>query len=200
MGTTTKPLAEYADMPIIQSNLRAVAEMVGQKAMVRHLEYTDAMMRSRTITFDSPLETLFWLWWNGFAAGNVFYPYDQVDLDHNVEVEAGGNRYRLDFVVVLLEQRWKKALDAGVLVWPKLAIEMDGHHFHERTPEQVARRDRRDRDLQQAGWQVFHFSWSEFTKHPQQCTEEVYDLATSTVSDMYRDYSIKIPTEFHAED
>jgi hypothetical protein len=197
MANTTKPTSEYADLPIVQAHLRSVAEMVGQKAMVKFLETTDHLMHMRNHgQFDSPLELLFWLWWGGLEVANDRYPYNLLGLEQNVQVEAGGERYRLDFVISLLAPDWHKALEAGVLVWPKIAVELDGHAFHERTPEQVARRDSRDRNLQQAGWLVFHYSWSEFTKEPQRCVDEVYDLATTTVVDLYRQYSTTMPSEY----
>ena len=43
----------------------------------------------------------------------------------------------------------------------RLVIEVDGHEWHEKTKEQAARDKRRDRDLQQEGWNVFHFTGSE---------------------------------------
>ena len=201
MAEPRKPKNQYADLPIVQSHLRLAAEMVGRKVMVRHLEQTDSMLRHMKIAdFDSPLELLFWLWWNALQAANDrIYPYDVIHLDHNVPVEAMGESYRLDFVLVLVEPRWVKALNAGVLVWPKMAVEVDGHAFHERTPEQVAKRDSRDRNLLQAGWQVFHYSWSEFTKEPQRCAEEVFDVATSIAVDLYQKYTEDVPAELRGE-
>ena len=60
-------------------------------------------------------------------------------------------RYRIDFVVVY-------GIDGSL---KKVAIECDGHEFHERTKEQ-ARRDRsRDRFLQSQNIPVFRFTGSE---------------------------------------
>jgi very-short-patch-repair endonuclease len=73
------------------------------------------------------------------------------------DVEACGNRYRLDFM-----------LESG-----KIAIELDGHDFHERTKEQVEHRNKRDRDLQSDGWLVLHYSGSKFLSEPMNCILEV---------------------------
>lgn len=194
-----KPLKEYVDLPIVQSHLRAAASFVGAKATAWFLESMDRTMRGSRPEFDSPLEVLFWLWWTACERENAFYPYTQLRLEPQVEIEVGDDRYRLDFAVGIDEPRWQKALDAGALVWPKIAVEVDGHAFHERTPEQVALRDRRDRALQQAGWLVFHYSYTEFTTAPQRCVEEVYDLATTTIHDLYRQYSLDIPADLKGE-
>lgn len=79
-----------------------------------------------------------------------------------------GSQYRVDFLVEPVDQTVAASPD-----WTPLAVELDGHDFHERTREQVALRDRRDRDLQAAGWKVFHFSFAEFTKRPMDCVAEV---------------------------
>lgn len=196
-----KQISEYFDLPVVQSHLRDSAAYVGVKASTRFIEASSQVVRmSRGAQFDSPLEVLFWLWWSACEFGNDFYPYNVLNLTSQVEVVAGdAERYRLDFVIGILEPKWQKALTAGAMTWPKIAVEVDGHAFHERTPEQVATRDRRDRALQQAGWLVFHYSWSEFTSRPQRCVEEVYNLATSAVVDLHRQYFTEIPAELRDE-
>lgn len=71
------------------------------------------------------------------------------------------NRYRLDFAIV-----------------DKLiAIEVDGHDFHERTKEQAQRDKKRDRDLQALGWRVMRFTGSEVFRDAAACAREVQALA-----------------------
>jgi very-short-patch-repair endonuclease len=67
--------------------------------------------------------------------------------------------YRVDFAVHAEEIR--------------LVVEVDGHEFHEKTKEQAARDKRRDRDLQQQGWAVFHFTGSEVWNDPFGCCETI---------------------------
>lgn len=70
--------------------------------------------------------------------------------------------YRVDFCVI-----------RGPL---KIAIECDGHDFHERTKEQ-ARKDRsKDRWLQSHGYHVLRFTGSEIWKDPVDCAEQVLKL------------------------
>jgi very-short-patch-repair endonuclease len=61
----------------------------------------------------------------------------------------------------------------------RIAIELDGHDFHERTREQVIHRNKRDRDLQADGWLVWHVSGSEFNSSPESVVREIYDRASN---------------------
>lgn len=70
--------------------------------------------------------------------------------------------YRLDFGVV------------GHI--GKIAIECDGHDFHEKTKDQAARDKKRDRYLQKEGWRVLRFTGSEIYKDAHACATEVQDM------------------------
>jgi len=67
-------------------------------------------------------------------------------------------KYRADFIL--------KTLDARV------AIECDGHDFHERTKEQAQRDKARDRFFQAEGWPVLRFTGSEIWADPVSCANE----------------------------
>lgn len=69
-------------------------------------------------------------------------------------------RYRLDFACV--DQQ--------------LAIEADGHDFHERTKEQARHDKSRDRELQLLGWQVVRFTGSEIHENALHCAHQVLQL------------------------
>lgn len=73
--------------------------------------------------------------------------------------------YRADFGILIDErekQRW-------------LAVECDGHDFHERTKEQ-ARRDRsRDRWMMLNGVQVVRFTGQEIFQDPGKCAESIHE-------------------------
>jgi very-short-patch-repair endonuclease len=112
---------------------------------------------------ESPLEAIFLIWF--LAMSRVYGSHAQIT--RQVEVDAGGRRYRLDFVL---------CHD------PVAARMMDGHAFHERTPEQVAHRNERDRALQRDGWRVFHFSWSELTQRPEQCLLDLLEYFNAQVT------------------
>lgn len=107
---------------------------------------------------ESPLEEAFTRCWE--VAGCL----GEYTIRLRPQVVASG--YRLDF-----------ALACHVKGFPKIAIELDGHEFHEKTKEQATYRNERDRALQMAGWQVLHVSGSEFYRNPFGCVHEIYTHA-----------------------
>jgi very-short-patch-repair endonuclease len=114
--------------------------------------------------FGSPLEAVFAVW---FEAAQ--FPFREFEIQRQVTVSgADGKNYRFDFVL-------QSHLSPKVEL--RIAVELDGHTFHEKTREQVTSRNRRDRALQRAGYQVFHFSYSEMTREPAQCIAEVIAAA-----------------------
>jgi hypothetical protein len=104
------------------------------------------------------------------------------------EVAIDETRYRIDFrvdAVLSSSCTLPEAKQAEfVRRYPKIAVELDGHQFHERTPEQVVERNSRDRDLQRAGWTVFHFSYREFDREPQRCVSEVRAMANEAAENL----------------
>lgn len=48
-----------------------------------------------------------------------------------------------------------------------VAVELDGHDFHERTKEQAERDKRRDRSLLSMGWTTIRFTGSEVVRSPE---------------------------------
>lgn len=61
----------------------------------------------------------------------------------------------------------------------RVAVELDGHDFHERTKEQAKRDKRRDRRLQVLGFRVLRFTGSEVYADPHRCVSEVLELIRS---------------------
>lgn len=130
--------------------------------------------RSKAGLYDSPLEAVFDIWWKALRI--VERIGDEVDFVSQFAVTAGGNSYRLDF---LLEPRYEHRMwlyERGH-DWPKVGVELDGHAFHERTPEQVIYRNQRDRDLQLDGWAILHYSGSELVRDPETIVRECYHKA-----------------------
>lgn len=60
----------------------------------------------------------------------------------------------------------------------RVAVEIDGHEFHERSKQQAQRDKARDRGIQEAGWMVLRFTGSEVWSDPAKCVEEVYRIVT----------------------
>lgn len=59
----------------------------------------------------------------------------------------------------------------------RVAIECDGHAFHERTPEQAERDKRKDRALTSAGWMVIRFTGREIYRDPFACAYDAINAA-----------------------
>jgi very-short-patch-repair endonuclease len=81
-------------------------------------------------------------------------------------------RVRVDFMFMLRDY------DEHAIP-PLLAVECDGHDFHEKTKEQAARDKARDRFLTQVGCHVMRFAGSEVAKNPRDCAQEVMDWLIS---------------------
>lgn len=80
---------------------------------------------------------------------------------HNLT--ARGRACRLDFAV----------LPNDPAACQPIAVELDGHDFHERTKEQAASDRSRDRSLHMAGWEVLRFTGSELWKDPAKCVRDL---------------------------
>lgn len=65
----------------------------------------------------------------------------------------------------------------------KLAIECDGHIFHEKTKEQAQKDRQRDRFLQAHGWTTLRFTGSEIVRDADACAEEIGNLISGMLED-----------------
>jgi hypothetical protein len=133
---------------------------------------------------ESPIEALFagaWeLNWRLFGDSTHFF----CQLEPQCEVSIGDQVVRLDFRVHFGE--FRSPYPGFDSAWcDKVAVELDGHEFHERTKEQVAKRNWRDRLLQADGWKVFHFAGSEVWRRPLRCADEVMNYCQDEVSRQY---------------
>jgi very-short-patch-repair endonuclease len=79
--------------------------------------------------------------------------------------------YVADFVVSSSEN------DRQTKPWStRVAVEIDGHDFHEKTKEQAAHDKRRDRFFTSQGLPFLRFTGSELVKAPAKCAREVIAL------------------------
>ena len=103
-------------------------------------------------------------WWFYRGPGFVGHVYPQ----H--AIKAAGSLYRLDFLIMVARD-----LESGP--FGDIAVECDGHDFHERTKEQAKRDRKRDRDLQAMGLRVLRFTGSEIFRDAAGCAESVWEHA-----------------------
>jgi very-short-patch-repair endonuclease len=75
---------------------------------------------------------------------------------------------------LLVPQKIVGRYRVDIAVYPhQLAIEIDGHDYHERTKDQATRGKRRARDLQLLGWTVLPYSGSDVWNDLFGCCEDV---------------------------
>jgi very-short-patch-repair endonuclease len=106
-----------------------------------------------------------------FCATAVDHGYD---VDRIVKVpsetivvlpQARIDRFRVDFFI------WLDFFGDRI----ELAVECDGHKWHERTKEQAKKDRTRDRALQSLGYEVLRFTGSEINASPMKCASEVLE-------------------------
>ena len=66
----------------------------------------------------------------------------------------------------------------------KLAIECDGHDYHEKTENQARHDKKRDRYLQSRGWLVARFTGKEINHDPRKCVNQALNMVL--------DYNIEV--------
>lgn len=125
---------------------------------------------------ESPIEELFLA--AVFASGidshsgvNIYGSPYRTDFDFfpgdHVWSQAKIGNYRLDFLLVHVTPKDEKTF---------VAVECDGHDFHERTKEQAARDKMRDRFLTARGIKVLRFTGSELYRDPMGCWAETFNV------------------------
>ena len=146
------------DLPSVQIQIANASSYYADVLRVRSLQFLKNYGRYQRT--ESPIEAIFWIWWSTIEALTLdqCFPFSLVPQH---EVQCDGTVYRLDFAI------------------PEylIAVELDGHEFHEKTKEQVTYRNQRDRQLQAAGWTVFHFSGSELYRGQVDVVTSVANLA-----------------------
>jgi very-short-patch-repair endonuclease len=105
----------------------------------------------------SPIEQLFLMEWKFLRIEDRHGL--KLHLQKRINTDKGD--YRVDFLVTNADQK------------VRLAIELDGHDFHERTKEQAAKDKSRDRAITANDYTVFRFTGSEIAKNPGACIGEI---------------------------
>jgi hypothetical protein len=167
---------DYITCELVRSHAFRAAERRADIARQGILEHYEWSCSKHKWNVQSPIEAVFYYWW--FALSDHMRSQHSGywwALKWQEKVNVAGRNYRLDFEAWHLdwELLWNLR-DAGVKV-PRIAIELDGHEFHERTKAQVELRNERDRNLQQAGWIVLHFAGSEVVRDPETAVLQAFE-------------------------
>lgn len=87
-------------------------------------------------------------------------PYDCIEIIPQAKIGS----YSVDFLIVFYTNKNKR--------W-EVAIECDGHDFHEKTKQQAAKDKKRDREITAEGITILHFTGSEIWKDPFNVRNEI---------------------------
>ena len=121
---------------------------------------------------ESPIEQIFL---TAFEWIDCWEHYDTTETEESFilepqhKVNVDGKNFILDFAFFD-----EHDLGNGESEFVKIAIECDGHEFHEKTKEQVNARNKRDILLQSDGWEILRFSGNEIYNHPGECAKMAY--------------------------
>lgn len=108
----------------------------------------------------SPIEQIFLLEWKSAGLDKKL----KVHLSPHEPVSTDDASYEVDFLIVPEDPALENV---------KIAIELDGHEFHEKTKDQVRNDKIRERAIIQQGVTVLRFSGSEIVRNGRGCVEEV---------------------------
>lgn len=193
---------QFTKVPFVNTHIdrasqaagRMVAEALSQEIWQR-LD-AGAADDNEPLEFDSALEAAYWAWWTAMQKADDWFVGRELRLQRHVVANVADQNYVIDFVLGLSDTVWpmrsQLKLDFMKARWPLIGIELDGHTFHEKTLEQVTYRNQRDRALQQAGWRIFHFSFSEFNANPEQCITEPIEYARATSAQLLVEWMAKV--------
>lgn len=169
------PNQDWSSVDVVSEHIRRAADDIARFEAASFESFMSGQLSPNEqpeqfqLKLESPLEAIFYIWWEAMVGRGYWSTILRLDMQEPVQTDDGD--YRLDFAVSLCGGSEFSSR------YPKIAVEVDGHAFHERTQEQAALRNQRDRALQRATWTVFHFSWSEMTARPAECIGEVLGFA-----------------------
>jgi very-short-patch-repair endonuclease len=128
----------------------------------------------------SPIEQALYLAWKN--SGNEFplqrwakqiLHGESVVFESQHEVKIGAQKYYLDFLLAI----WLPN-DRTI----HIAIECDGHDFHEKTKKQARYDKQRERALIKEGYTVIRFTGSEIYADPLKCADEIFEVAKNLIN------------------
>ena len=115
------------------------------------------------------------------------HPQHSVRIEHEYLLREPKD-YRLDFLLTLERDEHEGSSESTGLVHAKVAVEVDGHDYHERTKEQAKRDRLRDRMLTQAGYFVMRYTGSEVYQDAHLQATEIEGLLSNEASRVYSNH------------
>lgn len=145
--------------PLVAGDVKRHAEFFKEKIAHEYIKQIETLIAKHEVS--SPVEQLFIVQWRYLDASRRY----GLTLSPQEIVETEAGRFAVDFVVRSTSRE-------------PVAIEIDGHDFHEKTKEQVASDKRRERAIVKKGFKLLRFTGSEITRNPRACVADVVELAT----------------------
>lgn len=153
-GDQFPDLPSTAIRPDVKSRLDWFKRRIAKEFEV---EFTQLI---NTKAISSPIEQIFLMEWKFAGLDKKL----KVHLCPHESVSTDNGSYEVDFLIVPEDPLLEKI---------KVAIELDGHEFHEKTKDQVRKDKSRERGIVQQGVTVLRFSGSEVVRNARGCVEEV---------------------------
>ncbi|MGK3981368.1 endonuclease domain-containing protein [Sorangium sp. So ce118] len=94
-------------------------------------------------------------------------------------IKCAGHELRPDFALAVLRA---SANGSPSPILARVAIELDGHDWHERTKEQAAADRQRDRRMAVMGWTVVRYTGSEVYQDPAECFWSAIEISAKMAS------------------
>lgn len=127
----------------------------GVVALIDNVDRTKAKFQANLEKCESPIERRLYAALCGIS-------YSMYSTIRPVRLQVAVGKYRADFMI---EGR------------KTIAIECDGHDYHERTKDQARRDKARDRFFASKGVTVVRFTGSEIWANPVRCAEQAFHVA-----------------------
>ena len=202
---------------LVEDAIRDCGEVVGHFCMAyirTDFEYlTD---KSRDFPMTSPVEQLFWVEYSRrkqaplrpviSVPNEAPLPFDLLPQFNDPELTGP---YRLDFGCNVFGPLYSHALlffdDALIrsamqdVKVPRVAIELDGHAWHEKSPDQVQRDKERERFLVSKGWTLIRFSGREIINNAGGKFYELTQIVKPMFESLRKEFSLALKKAIVAE-
>lgn len=166
-------LREIASLPVrIQELIFCLIDESISHEDIEPIKILGSMYLRQGVDFsfcESPIEQIFAFAYEMVIVNQGFPESELLNIYPQEEILIDNHKYYADFYFDTAKKKhfyYEHPL--------KVVIECDGHDYHEKTKEQVARGNKRDLDLKAHGYDVVHFSGSQIYKNPIECAQELY--------------------------
>ena len=124
--------------------------------------FEQSVLRSiRQLEISSPIEQIFLMHWEYLRVKDLH----GLKLGPQQRIDTGRGTFAVDFIIT------RKDGESA-----RVAVELDGHEFHEKTAGQVAKDKSRERAIVTTGIPVLRFSGSEVFKNPRKVIGEIIEF------------------------